>query len=100
MEKAGYLYSQYPFFNIYQNSLHADFVLESGTRWVAIKIDGESYHATGTGKTVTAVIDAKRCGGRVLFLAHTQELVNQAATTFRKLWPCATVGRYIEIILL
>lgn len=35
------------------------------------------YHATGTGKTVTAVMDAKRCGGRVLFVAHTMELVNQ-----------------------
>lgn len=43
------------------------------------------YHATGTGKTVTAVMDAKSCGGRVLFLAHTQELINQAADTFRKL---------------
>ena len=54
------------------------------------------YHATGTGKTVTAVMDAKSCGGRVLFLAHTQELVNQATETFRKLWPSVTVGRYIE----
>nr|WP_279285712.1 DEAD/DEAH box helicase [Colidextribacter sp. OB.20] len=54
------------------------------------------YHATGTGKTVTAVMDAKRCGGRVLFLAHTQELVNQATGTFRKLWPSVTVGRYME----
>lgn len=56
------------------------------------------YHATGTGKTVTAVMDAKRCGGRVLFLAHTQELVNQAADTFRRLWPEVTVGRYMEAI--
>lgn len=54
------------------------------------------YHATGTGKTVTAVMDAKNCGGRVLFLAHTQELINQAADTFRKLWPSVTVGRYME----
>ncbi len=56
------------------------------------------YHATGTGKTVTAVMDAKRCGGRVLFLAHTQELVNQAAKSFQKLWPTVTVGRYVEDI--
>ena len=56
------------------------------------------YHATGTGKTVTAVMDAKRCGGRTLFLAHTQELVNQAADTFRNLWPEVTVGRYMEAI--
>ena len=56
------------------------------------------YHATGTGKTVTAVLDAKRCGGRTLFLAHTQELVDQAAKTFRELWPSVSVGRYMESI--
>ena len=199
-EKAGYLYSQYHFYDIYQNSRYADFVLENGLRRVAIEIDDEAshnkqlvssgkfyddllkqnsmvylgwdvyrwavrqmqiqpesvkdelriflgshpqfkeiedylpaqrgkaldgvnlelkehqiaalksleemrsnsetiallYHATGTGKTVTAVMDAKRCGGRTLFLAHTQELVNQATETFRKLWPSVTVGRYME----
>ena len=181
-EKAGYLYSQYPFYDIYQNARFADFVLENGATRVAIEIDDEAshnprlvsqdkfyddllkqnsmihlgwdvyrwavrqmqkqpetvkdelrvflgsdprfkeiedylptqqgralkadqlelreyqqealdsleamrqnretiallYHATGTGKTVTAVMDAKRCGGRVLFVAHTMELVNQA----------------------
>lgn len=201
-EKAGYLYSQYPFFDIYQNSRYADFLLENGGRKVAIEIDDETshnkslvssnkfyddllkqnsmiylgwdvyrwavrqmqiqpeavkdelrvflgsqprfreiedylptqrgktldgahlelkqhqrealdalqamrdrhetiallYHATGTGKTVTAVMDAKRCGGRTLFLAHTQELVNQAADTFGTLWSEVTVGRYMEAI--
>ena len=201
-EKAGYLYSQYPFYDIYQNSRYADFLLENGGRKVAIEIDDETshnkslvssnkfyddllkqnsmiylgwdvyrwavrqmqiqpeavkdelrvflgsqprfreiedylptqrgktldgahlelkqhqrealdalqamrnrhetiallYHATGTGKTVTAVMDAKRCGGRTLFLAHTQELVNQAADTFRNLWAEVTVGRYMEAI--
>lgn len=201
-EKAGYLYSQYPFFDIYQSSRYADFLLENGGRKVAIEIDDETshnkslvssnkfyddllkqnsmiylgwdvyrwavrqmqiqpeavkdelrvflgsqprfkeiedylptqrgktldgahlelkqhqrealdalqamrdrhetiallYHATGTGKTVTAVMDAKRCGGRTLFLAHTQELVNQAADTFRRLWPEVSVGRYMESI--
>ena len=28
-EKAGYLYSQYPFYDIYQNARFADFVLEN-----------------------------------------------------------------------
>ncbi len=201
-EKAGYLYSQYHFYDIYQNSRYADFVLENGARRVAIEIDDETshnkslvssnkfyddllkqnsmvhlgwdvyrwavrqmqiqpeavkdelrvflgshpqfkeiedylpqqrgkaldgvslelkehqkaaldslrtmranretiallYHATGTGKTVTAVMDARSCGGRVLFLAHTQELVNQATETFRKLWSSVTVGRYMETI--
>lgn len=188
-EKAGYLYSQYPFYDIYQNARFADFVLENGVTRVAIEIDDEAshnprlvsqdkfyddllkqnsmihlgwdvyrwavrqmqkqpetvkdelrvflgsdprfkeiedylptqqgralkadqlelreyqqealdsleamrqnretiallYHATGTGKTVTAVMDAKRCGGRVLFVAHTIELVNQAWKEFSKI---------------
>ena len=201
-EKAGYLYSQYHFYDIYQNSRYADFLLENGARRVAIEIDDETshnrslvasnkfyddllkqnsmvhlgwdvyrwavrqmqlqpeavkdelriflgteprfreiedylpqqrgrsldgaslelkehqkealhslaemrkqnesiallYHATGTRKTVTAVMDAKSCGGRVLFLAHTQELVNQAAATFAELWSEVTVGRFMESV--
>ena len=199
-EKAGYLYSQYHFYDIYQNSRYADFVLENGFRRVAIEIDDETshnkslvasnkyyddllkqnsmiylgwdvyrwavrqmqiqpetvkdelriflgshprfrevedylptqrgksldgsnlelkehqkeairaldemrarnetiallYHATGTGKTVTAVTDAKRCGRRVLFIAHTQELINQAAEAFEVIWPEVTIGRFME----
>ena len=199
-EKAGYLYSQYPFYDIYQNARFADFVLENGATRVAIEIDDEAsynprlvsqdkfyddllkqnsmihlgwdvyrwavrqmqkqpetvkdelrvflgsdprfkeiedylptqqgralkadqlelreyqqealdslaamrqnretiallYHATGTGKTVTAVMDAKRCGGRVLFVTHTMELVNQAYNTFRDLWPEVSVGKFAD----
>lgn len=54
------------------------------------------YHATGTGKTVTAVSDARRLGKRTLFLAHTKELVYQAYNCFRNLWPEVSVGRYVE----
>ena len=54
------------------------------------------YHATGTGKTVTAVSDAKRVGKKTLFLAHTKELVYQAYDTFRELWPEVSVGRMVE----
>ena len=36
-------------------------------------------HAQGAGKTVTAITDALRIGGRTLFVAHTHELVQQAA---------------------
>ena len=43
-EKAGYLYSQYHFYDIYQNSRYADFVLENGPRRVAIEIDDEASH--------------------------------------------------------
>ena len=52
------------------------------------------YHATGTGKTVTAVSDARRVGKRTLFLAHRHELVDQAMNAFQKIWPDVTVGRY------
>lgn len=201
-EKAGFLYAQYPFFDIYQNSRFADFVLENGAKRIAIEIDDQAshdksiisqdkftdhllrqnsmihlgfdvyrfgvrqlreqpdtvkdelkvflgaypnfkviedylptqkaksfdgtdlelkshqkealqnlhnmrindesiallYHATGTGKTTTAVIDAKSCGGRTLFLAHTHELVEQATVRFRELWSKVTVGKYMEAI--
>ena len=56
------------------------------------------YHATGTGKTVTAVMDAKRCGGRVLFVAHTMELVNQAFATFESIWNNVSVGKFADSI--
>lgn len=199
-DKAGLLYSQYPFYDIYHNSRFIDFVLEKGSHKIAIEIDDAISHhsalisddkfyderlrqnslvylgfeiyrwpvkllqqqpdlvkdellvflgdnsqfraladylpqqkaksfdgsklelkrhqvealdnlqkmrashesiallylATGTGKTVTAVLDAKACGGRVLFLAHTQELVHQAAQTFKKLWPEASLGLYVD----
>ena len=198
-EKAGYLYSQYHFFDIYNNDRFADFLIESGAKKIAIEIDDEAshnptivsrnkfvddllkqnsmihlgwdvyrwavrqmqvqpdtvkdelrvflgnspafrevtdylpcqksksieavdlelkehqkaalaaledmrnnnetialiYHATGTGKTVTAVTDAKRIGKRTLFIAHTNELVTQAYDTFRALWPEVSVGIYM-----
>ncbi len=201
-DKAGYLYSQYPFFDIYQNARFADFVCESGAKRIAIEIDDEAshnprlvsgdkytddllkqnsmvhlgwdiyrwtvrqmqkqpdtvkdelrlflgnqskfreiddylpsqrgqaisgeklelreyqqealnnlqamrerketiallYQATGTGKSVTAVMDAKRVGGRTLFVAHTMELVNQAYNTFKSLWGDTTVGKFADSV--
>lgn len=201
-EKAGYLYSQYHFYDIYQNDRFADFFLENGARKIAIEIDDEAshnkniisrnkfyddllkqnsmvhlgwdvfrwavkqmqvqpdtvkdelrvfigsntsfrevddylptqrgkaidafdfrlkehqtealkaleemrskhetiallYHATGTGKTVTAISDAKRVGKRTLFIAHTHELVEQAAQTFGRLWSEVSVGRFVDSI--
>lgn len=52
------------------------------------------FHATGTGKTVTAVSDARSFGKRTLFLAHRHEIVDQAARTFSQLWPEVKTGRY------
>ena len=201
-EKAGYLYSQYPFFDIYQNARFADFVCESGAKRIAVEIDDEAshnpklvsqdkftddllkqnsmihlgwgvyrwtmrqmrkqpdtvkdelrlflgsergfreiedylptqrgqsfdgeklelreyqqealrnlqvmrenkesiallYQATGTGKTVTTVMDAKSVGGRTLFVAHTMELVNQAYQTFQALWKGASVGKFADSV--
>ena len=201
-EKAGFLFSQYHFYDIYNNDRFADFIIESGAKKIAIEIDDEAshnpslvsrnkfyddllkqnsmihkgwdvyrwavrqlqlqpdtvkdelrvflgnapafrevtdylpcqrsksieaddlelkehqkaalksleemrrnhetialiYHATGTGKTVTAVTDAKRFGKRTLFIAHTNELVNQAAETFRSLWSDVSVGIYMGSI--
>ncbi|MBQ4511759.1 MAG: DEAD/DEAH box helicase, partial [Anaerolineaceae bacterium] len=199
-EKAGYLYTQYPFYDIYQNNRYADFALMNGGRRIAIEIDDDAthdknlvsqqkywddllkqnsmihlgwdvyrwtvrqmqrqedtvkdelkvflgndphfreiddylptqqgkaldggklelreyqlealrslaemrerketiallYQATGTGKTVTAVMDAKALGGRTLFVAHRMELVDQALATFRNLCPEATSGKFSE----
>src|SRR5262245_21572358 len=44
-------------------------------------------HAQGAGKTVTAISDARRLGGRTLFVVHTKELVHQAKQRFTELWP-------------
>ena len=38
-EKAGYLYSQYHFFDIYNNDRFADFLIENGAKRIAIEID-------------------------------------------------------------
>ncbi len=44
-EKAGFLYSQYPFYDIYQGSRFADFLLENGGHKIAIEIDDEASHS-------------------------------------------------------
>ena len=53
-------------------------------------------HAQGAGKTVTSITDARRIGGRTLFVAHTRELVLQARGQFLKLWPDVTTGRFLD----
>ena len=49
----------------------------------------------GTGKTVTAVFDAKAVGERTLFLAHTKELIGQARKTFEEIWNDANTGLFV-----
>lgn len=66
----------------------------------ALRAEGNTIallaHATGTGKTVTAVTDARRLGGRTLFVVHTKDLVAQAAGAFADLWPEASCGRFSD----
>jgi superfamily II DNA or RNA helicase len=52
-------------------------------------------HAQGAGKTVVAISDAKRLGGRTLFVAHRRELVLQAYESLRNLWPEVTTGLFL-----
>ena len=52
-------------------------------------------HPTGSGKTATAVLDAKRIGGRTLFVAHRDNLVRQARREFRKFWPERRCGLFL-----
>jgi len=53
-------------------------------------------HATGTGKTVTAISDAKIVNKPTLFLAHTKELVMQASESFAALWQGKTIGFFVD----
>jgi superfamily II DNA or RNA helicase/HKD family nuclease len=51
--------------------------------------------ATGLGKTWLAAFDAAQIGARrVLFVAHREEILNQAAETFLRIRPKASVGFY------
>lgn len=51
--------------------------------------------ATGLGKTWLAAFDVKQMGARrVLFVAHREEILNQAAATFARIRPSARIGFY------
>ena len=52
-------------------------------------------HATGTGKTVVAIADAKACNGRTLYLAHRKDLVMQTRRRFRQFWPESKPGLWL-----
>ncbi|MCE2571948.1 DEAD/DEAH box helicase family protein [Motilimonas eburnea] len=50
---------------------------------------------TGMGKTWLSAFDAKQIQAkRVLFVAHREEILNQALNTFAKLWPEKSAGLY------
>ena len=47
---------------------------------------------TGTGKTILSALDARRVGGRVLFLVHRLDILRQSVEAFKKAWGTLTVG--------
>lgn len=52
--------------------------------------------ATGLGKTWLAAFDAVQAGaGRVLFIAHREEILKQSRDVFRRVYPEATMGLYL-----
>ena len=52
--------------------------------------------ATGLGKTWLAAFDAEQVGARrILFVAHREEILNQAAETFLRIRPRSRVGFYM-----
>jgi superfamily II DNA or RNA helicase len=51
--------------------------------------------ATGLGKTWLAAFDtAREAFRRILFVAHREEILNQAVATFRRIRPTAAIGLY------
>jgi len=56
---------------------------------------GLAVLATGLGKTWLAAFDSQLAGdGRVLFVAHRDEILDQAIRTFRRIRPHAVLGKY------
>ena len=62
-EKAGYLYSQFHFYDIYQNDRFADFFLENGGKRIAIEIDDEASHNPSVVSRNRYRQDCYRCDG-------------------------------------
>ena len=73
---------------------------EALTNFAKMREDGKTIAlvqgATGSGKSAIGVLDAKSLGQRVLFLAHTKELVEQGVKNFKDLWSEVSVGRLYE----
>jgi superfamily II DNA or RNA helicase len=51
-------------------------------------------HATGLGKTLVAVQDARRMRLRTLFVAHRKVLIKQAMNAFRQHWPECSLAMF------
>ena len=77
---------------------YRDYQKEALDEIADVRKRGESiallYHATGVGKTITAAADAKRFGGKTLFLVNSLKLTDQADKRFHEVWPEAKTGFY------
>lgn len=47
---------------------------------------------TGTGKTILSALDAKRMGGRTLFIVHRLDILKQSIDAYKAVWPTAKIG--------
>lgn len=47
---------------------------------------------TGTGKTILSALDAKKVGGRTLFVAHNNHILKQAEIAYKKIFGCVSTG--------
>ena len=47
---------------------------------------------TGTGKTILSALDAKRLGGKTLFLVHRLDILKQSIAAYQRVWPQMKVG--------
>ena len=76
---------------------YRDYQIEALDQLHQVREGGDSiallYHATGVGKTITAA-DAKRVGGKTLFLVNSLKLTEQAEQRFHEVWPEAKTGYY------
>lgn len=77
---------------------YRDYQVEALDQLFRVREKGDSiallYHATGVGKTITAAADAKRVGGKTLFLVNALKLTEQAEQRFHEVWPEAKTGYY------
>lgn len=53
--------------------------------------------ATGLGKTFLSAFDAKKVGGRILFIVHNNSILEQAREAFLKIMPEKTMGFFNSI---
>ncbi|WPL16974.1 UvsW helicase [Thiorhodovibrio winogradskyi] len=84
-----------------QRAYQADFNLRTHQQdaldWLArIRAEGTTIallgHATGAGKTVTTMEDAKCIGPPVLYVAHTKHLIRKTERAVTAQWPEASTG--------